>query len=291
MVLLSLFGGIVWLAHPQAAPTDRSTGRLHVVAAENFWGGIAQQLGGGHVSVTSIIRDPSADPHLYESNAQNAAMVGAADVVLANGLGYDDFMAKLVNGSPSKTRVTLTAADIVNAPIGADPHLWYDYSYVQSVATNITNAYITHDPAHQSDYHTYAAVFAESLIKLDQTLGYIKQHFTNAPVAYTEPVPGYLLAAAGLSVKTPEGFAKAIEDGDEPSPSDATAMDTLMRSRQVKVLLYNSQATSPVTERVKKEATQAGIPIVGVSETVPAGMSYQTWQLAQLMQLKDALGR
>jgi len=265
---------------------------VQVVAAENFWGNIATQLGGSHVHVTSIITDPSADPHLYESNAKNAAEVSSADVVIVNGLGYDDFMGKLLGGSKNDDRTVITAQTILGVADGANPHLWYDIPHVSEVASKITASYITKDPAHKTDYQHNLAAFNQSLQPLLQTIDHIKQQYGGAPVAYTEPVPGYLLNAAGLSVKTPEGFAKSIEDGDDPSPADAAAMDALMTNKSVRVLLYNAQATSPVTEHVKELAKQAGIPVIGITETLPLNQkSYQSWQAAQLKQLQAALAQ
>lgn len=263
---------------------------LQVVAAENFWGNIASQLGGSHVHVTSIITDPNADPHLYESNAGNAAAVASADVVIVNGEGYDDFMSKLLAGSKNSSRQVLSAQQILGQPDGANQHLWYDIPRVHLVASKITDSYIAKDPVHTADYQHNLAVFLQSLQPLIQTINHIKQQYANVPVAYTEPVPGYLLNDAGLAVKTPEGFAKSIEDGDDPSPADTQAMDNLVTAKAIKVLLYNSQATSPVTEHVKDLAKQATIPVIGVTETLPANeKSYQSWQADQLKQLESAL--
>jgi zinc/manganese transport system substrate-binding protein len=270
--------------------SNSRTSGLQVVAAENFWGNIASQLGGSHVHVKSIITDPSADPHLYESNAGNAAAVSSADVVIVNGEGYDDFMGKLLGGSKNSNRQVLTAQQILGAPDGANQHLWYDIPRVSEVASKITDSYIAKDPSHKADYQHGLTVFDQSLQPLLQTISQIKQQYPGTPVAYTEPVPGYLLNDAGLSVKTPEGFAKSIEDGDDPSPADTEAMDALMTDKGVKVLLYNAQATSPVTEHVKDLAKQAGIPVIGVTETLPTNeKSYQSWQADQLKQLVSAL--
>jgi zinc/manganese transport system substrate-binding protein len=289
-VLIVLAGGVAWLVWPgrQQATVN---GKVNVVAAENFWGDIAVQLGGNHVHVTSIITDPNADPHLYESSAQNASAVAGAQVIIVNGLGYDDFMTKLLSASPNAERTVLTAADILSAPEGSNQHLWYNIPNVPKVASKITDAYIAKDPAHKADYQHNLAVFDDSLQSLNHTIAQIKQKYAGTPVAYTEPVPGYLLQAAGLDVKTPEGFAKSIEDGDDPSPADANAMDTLMTTKAVKVLLYNAQATSPVTEHVKDLAKQAGIPVIGVTETLPPSeKSYQSWQQSQMNELLRALG-
>lgn len=285
-----IIGGVIYLARPAQIPMV-SDGKLQVVAAENFWGNIAQQLGGKYVQVTSIISNPNLDPHLYESNAIDAAAVSSSNVVIVNGLGYDDFMNKLINGSNHPGQQVITAAQVLNEPQGSNQHLWYDIPRINQIAAKITGSYIISDPIHKQQYQGYLSAFDKSMQKLDRTITFIKLRYAGTPVAYTEPVPGYLLSAAGLDVKTPEGFAKSIEDGDEPSPADAYAMDKLMIDKSVKVLLYNAQATSPVTENVKLLARQHNIPVLGVTETMPPHeKSYQSWMQSVLNQLLKMLG-
>jgi zinc/manganese transport system substrate-binding protein len=265
---------------------------VRVVAAENFWGDIVRQIGGSHVSVKSIISDPSADPHQYESDARNAADVADARVVVVNGLGYDDFMSKLLGATNHAGRVVLTVADVLHVS-GADanPHLWYDIPRISEVARAIESELAAADPADKAVFATNRAAFDASLEPLLRTIDEITRKYPGAPVAYTERVPQYVLDAAGLSVKTPPGFARAIEDGNEPSPGDAQTMYDLVTQHRIRVLLYNAQATSPVTQHVQDLARRAGIPVVAVTETLPHGTaSYQVWQENQLTEILRALG-
>lgn len=265
---------------------------VRVVAAENFWGDIAKQIGASHVSVTSIIDDPSSDPHLYESNARDAAVLAAANVVIENGLGYDDFMDKLLAASPNSSRQNLSVAKILNASSNANPHLWYDLQRVPEAAAKMELAMEVADPTHKADYQANLKAFDNSLKPILEAIAMIKLRHAGAPVAYTERVPGYLLEAAGLSIKTPTGFAQSIEDGNDPSPADALAMEQLISGHQIKVLIYNSQATSPVSLHIRELATKAGIPVIGVSETLPKSeKNYQSWQLDQVSQLRQALDK
>ena len=289
IVALALIAGIAGIII-HSNKSSQNTNGLQVVAAENFWGNIAQQLGGPYVHVTSIITDPNADPHLYESSAKDASEVASAKVVIVNGLGYDDFMNKLLGASNVSGRQVLTAQQILQEPNGSNQHIWYNIPRVDEVAAQITNAYVAKDPAHKTAYQRNLVTFDQSLQPLLATINQIKQTYGGTPVAYTEPVPGYMLEAAGLDVETPEGFAKSIEDGTDPSPADASTMDALMTNNSVKVLLYNAQATSPVTEHVKTLADQAGIPVIGVTETLPANKtSYQSWMASELQELQSAL--
>ena len=278
-------------SHP--ASSASTTGKaVNVVAAENFWGNVTQQLGGSHVKVKSIISDPSADPHLYESDAADAEAIANAHLVIENGLGYDEFIDKLLSASEKSGRVVISAAKVL-AVTGstANPHLWYDLPRVPAVAQAIAGELEAIDPADKALFAANLSTFEGSLRPITDAIATIKAKYPHAPVAYTERVPGYLLAAAGLDVKTPPRFAQAIEDGNEPSPGDAQEMDTLMTDHGVKALLYNSQATSAVTAHVQDLARRATIPVVGITETLPAKeASYQSWQLHQVQALLAALG-
>jgi zinc/manganese transport system substrate-binding protein len=292
LVVIAIVVAVPVILSRKTNPTSANSGAVNVVAAENFWGNIAAQIGGNHVNVTSIITDPSTDPHLYESDASDAAKVAAADLVITNGLGYDDFMSKLMSASSNKSRLVLTASQILGiSGANANPHLWYNIPRVPLVAAKIEQSLAAKDPADKSLFENNLAKFNASLGPISDTISKIKAKYAGAPVAYTEPVPGYLLATAGLSIKTPESFAIAIEDGNDPSPADNATMENFMTSKAVKVLLYNSQATSPVTQHIRDLARQNNIPVIGVSETLPAGeKTYQSWQLDQTKALLNALG-
>jgi zinc/manganese transport system substrate-binding protein len=265
--------------------------RVKVVAAENFWGDIASQVGGGNASVTSIISDPTADPHQYESDARDAAAVADADLVIVNGAGYDDFVSKLLSSTSHKGRVVLTVADLLHAGNDANPHLWYDLPRIPEVARAIESALARAEPSDRAGFEANLATFLASLAPLDRIVGTIKTKYAGAPVAYTERVPRYLLDAAGLTVASPPGFARAIEDGNEPSAGDTQSMDDLISNHRVRVLLYNAQATSAVTKHVQDLAHSAGVAVVGVTETMPKNEpSYRSWQQHQLEALLRALG-
>jgi zinc/manganese transport system substrate-binding protein len=271
---------------------SRSGSGLAVVAAENVYGDIAQQIGGPHVHVTSILSDPNADPHLFEPGSSNGLAVAEAKVVIQNGLGYDAFMTKLENASPNSKRSVLTIADVLGIHgRDANPHLWYDVPALARIAGAIATQLEQADPAHASAYRTGLATFAGTLGPLRREVARIRASFGGSPVAYTEPVPGYLIAAAGLKNLAPTDFTRAIEEGTEPSPQAVAAMNALMTEKRVKVLLYNSQAVSPITSRVRAAAEDAQIPVIGVTETLPPKLTFQQWQLGQARQLAAALAQ
>jgi len=263
---------------------------VEVVAAENFWGNIASQLGGREVSVISLITNPNADPHLFETDAADAAKLAQARVIIENGAGYDGWMSSLL-GADSGHPEIVNAGNVLHVT-GSDPnpHLWYDIPKVPEMAAAISAAFTKADPKDASDFRRNLRRFDTSLDPLTALLASIRSQFAGAPVAYTERVPGYALAVAHLAVKTPEGFARSIEDGEDPGPADTLAMEQLLTKHRIDVLLYNVQTVTPVTTQVRALAKKSGIAVVGVSETMPASdHTYQQWQLSQLTALLHAL--
>lgn len=267
-------------------------GRLDVVAAENVYGDIAAQIGGPRISITSILTDPNADPHLFEPGTSSGLAVAKAKVVLQNGLGYDAFMTKLEDAAPSSDRITVTIADVLGVHgKGANPHLWYDVPQVGRIGKAIAGALERADPGHAAGYRTRLDRFRQSFGPLRREVASMRARFDGAPVAYTEPVPGYLVTAAGLRNLAPGSFTRSIEDGSEPSPSALADMEALIRKHRIRVLLYNSQAVSPITKRLRDAARSARIPVVPVTETLPAGESFQQWQLGQARAIAAALAQ
>jgi zinc/manganese transport system substrate-binding protein len=267
-------------------------GRVAVVAAENAYGSIAAQIGGRHVAVTSILRDPAADPHLFTADTGTGLEVARAALVIQNGAGYDTFMGKLEDAAPSGRRVVVTVADALGIHAAdANPHLWYDVPRLDRVAAAIAAGLERADPRHRPAYRAGLVRFQRRLAPLRRAVAAIRVRDGGAPVAYTEAVPGYLLAAAGLRNLTPPAFARAIENGSEPTASAVADMTGLLTGHRVRALLVNTQAISPITSRIRSEAVAAGIPVVGVTETLPAGETFQAWQLRQARALARALGR
>jgi zinc/manganese transport system substrate-binding protein len=265
---------------------------ITVVAGTNVWGDITKQIGGDHVNVTSIVSDPNTDPHAYEADAKTGAAISKAQLVVENGLGYDDFMDKLVAASPNSNRVVLNAADVMKlSGPDANPHIWYDIAKVPDVASAIAEQLGKLDPADAGTFTANAKTFTDNLAPLSAAIANIKTKYPGAPIGYTERVAGYLVEAAGLKLATPPSFAQSIEDGNDPSVADTQGMDAAITGKAIKVLLYNGQVTSPATDAVKQLAQSNGIPVVGVTETLPpTDKNFQAWQLRQINEITTALG-
>ena len=267
-------------------------GPIQVVAGENFWGDVVSQIGGSHVHVTSVISSPQDDPHEYESSSRNAIAVATSRLVVENGVGYDDFMGKLVDSSGAHPAVIDVAHVLGVSGTNPNPHLWYDVDRLPQVAAKIAAELAAIDPKDKAEFEANATAFDAALQPWRDVIAQIRREFAGTEIAYTERVPGYLVELAGLKLGTPATFSQAVEDGSDPSPADTVAFDDAIRSRSVKVLLYNAQVTDAQTTEIKKLATDSGVPIVGVTETMPPGYHHlQDWQVAQARALLAALQR
>jgi zinc/manganese transport system substrate-binding protein len=274
-----------------SAPSS-SHGKIGLVAGENFWGNIAAQIGGDRVAVKSLISDSGADPHEYESTVEDAAAVAGAKVVVANGVGYDDFLSKLVSASPSGDRTVLTVSDIGGVHgANPNPHLWYNPTYVIKAAQAIEAALAKESPADASMFQANLKTFLSGEQRVVDVTNRIKAKYVGQAVAYTERVPGYLVAAAGLKLGTPLSFSLALEDGNDPSPRDNAAFEQALTKHTVRVLIYNAQVTDAATKHLRDLARSSGVPVVSMTETLPSTEpNFQTWQARQAGELLAALG-
>ena len=272
-------------------PTPSSSSTvLNVVAGENFWGSIATQLGGTHVNVTSIVTDPNADPHQYESSTQDARVFAQANYVILNGAGYDTWGQKLLAANPVSGRKIFTVADLLGKHEGDNPHFWYNPDYVEQVANQITKDYQALDPADSAYFTQQRTAFETALNAYHQRIAEIKAKFAGQKVGSTENIFVYLANALGLDLISPPEFMQAVAEGNDPPASSVVAFEQQVRQKQMTVLVYNVQTITNVTNTIKQLASQQNIPTVGVSETIqPADASFQEWQTAQLLVLQNAL--
>jgi len=261
---------------------------VKVVASENFYGDLAQQIGGANVEVTSILTNPDQDPHLFEASASTARNLASAKVVIVNGADYDPWMEKLLSANKAPGRKEIVVAKLVHKKSGDNPHLWYDPATIQAFAKVFAAELSSMDPAHKADYAHGAGRLAESLKPLEAKLAEMKEKYAGQPVTASEPVFGYMAQALGLKMRN-ERFQLAVMNDTEPSASDIAAFENDLKNHKVKVMLYNSQASDPAVQRLVGIARQSNVPVVGVTETKPAGENYQEWMLDQLNVLDRAL--
>ena len=262
--------------------------KIEVVAAENFYGNVAQQIGGDRVSVVSILNNPDQDPHLFEVSPAVIRQVAAAQVVLYNGAGYDPWVEQMLSATSKPGRVAIVAADLMHRKGGDNPHLWYDPATMPSVARALATALAAADPAHKDDYARRLATFIASLGPLNAKIAAIRDKYAGTTVTATEPVFGNMAEALKLTMAN-ERFQLAIMNDTEPSARDVAAFERDLNDRKVRVLFYNKQAPTKLVEHLIELARASKIPVVGITETAPAGSSYQDWMLMQLDETERAL--
>jgi zinc/manganese transport system substrate-binding protein len=259
-----------------------------IVAAENFYGDVAQQLAGAGVTVSSILSNPDQDPHLFEASPSVARLLAGAAIVIYNGADYDPWMAKLMAASRLPDRKVIIVADLVHRKPGDNPHLWYDPPTMPAYARALAAELSERDPTHKSDYDRRLRVFLASLQPLEAKIAELRHKYGGIDVTATEPVFGYMSAALGFRMRNGR-FQLAVMNGAEPRASDVAAFETDLRKHAVRLLFYNSQATDAAAQRLVRIALQSKIPVVGVTETEPAGNNYQDWIMSELDAVAQAL--
>jgi zinc/manganese transport system substrate-binding protein len=273
-------------------PDERpASGKLRVVAAENFWGSIAQQLGGDQVQVSSIVVNPDTDPHSYEPTAADARSVAGARMAIVNGIGYDRWASQLLGASASNKRTVLDVGEMLGLKAGDNPHQWYSPRYVHAVVAQIAADYVRLRPS-QAGYFAKRekALEREGFARYDALIARIRAQYAGVAVGYSESIFQPLGEALGLKLLTPASFAKAIAEGSEVSAQDKQTVDRQLVGRQVKVWVENTQNLTPDVQRASEEARHTHIPIVTIAETLtPASDTFEQWQVAQLERLRDAL--
>ena len=272
-------------------PASGSTGKvLQVIAAENFWGSIAAQLGGSRVSVTSILTNPNADPHEYESSIADARAFGSADYVILNGAGYDDWAKRLLRANPNPSRRLFTVADLVGVRQGDNPHIWYNPAWVERVADRITADYKAIDAADAAAFDQQRVRLATDLQPYHDEIASLHRRHSGVKVGSTESIFVYLAQALGLDLISPPAFMQAISEGNDPAARDVATFNAQIQARTIWVLVYNKQTATAVTADLQHRAVQNGIPVVGITETLtPPSATFQEWQGEQLRLLSNAL--
>ena len=274
------------LAVAAAAPAQP----IKIVAAENVYGDIARQIGGDEVAVTSILTNPDQDPHEFEASPSTARALGDATIVVYNGADYDPWAQKLLSASPSPSRKIVSVAELLGKKPGDNPHVWYDPRAVSALARTLAETLAALDPAHEAEYRSRLATFEKSMTPLAGQFAGLRWKYLGTPVTATEPVFGYMADALGLDMRHPR-FQLAVMNDTEPSAAEIGEFETDLRSKAVRVLIYNSQTSDALTRRMRMIAQQAGVPVVGVSETEPKGKDYQEWMGSQLDAVDRALAR
>jgi len=277
-------------ATSSAMTTVASMSPIQVVAAENFWGSLVSQLGGTRTQVVSIVTDPNADPHEYESNSADAQAIANAAFVIVNGAGYDDWALKLIAASNTPNQVVLNVANLLGKKEGDNPHFWYSPYYVNDTVKAVYSDLISIDPADTAYFTQQYASLNASLGVYNERISEIREQFGGAKVASTESIFVYLANATNLDLVSPPAFMDAVAEGNDPPAQSIVQFEQLIQNGTVTVLVYNAQTVTPLTQSIKAMAAAKGIPIVPVTETIqPPDVPFQVWMNAELINLQNAL--
>jgi zinc/manganese transport system substrate-binding protein len=289
--LLVLAAGCSTADSSTAAARNGQGQKIVVVAAENFWGSIARQLGGTHITETSIITNPNTDPHEYEPTATDARTMASAQLVIVNGIGYDPWAPKLLAANPVQGRRTLTVGDLLGLKPGGNPHQWYSAAHVRRVIEAITADYRRIDPGDAAYFDSRQNTFeTKTLARYNELVSHIRARYAGTPIGASESIVSPLAGTLGLKMLTPYSFLQAISEGTEPTAQDKATIDAQIKNKQIKIYVYNSQNATPDVAAQVREAKAEGIPVTTVTETLaPAGATFQQWQVTELQGIENAL--
>lgn len=274
---------------PQTAPA--ADGKISVAASTNVYGDVASRVGGDLIEVTSIIDDPSQDPHSFEADARVQLALSKADVVIENGGGYDPFIEQLLADAGTDDRQVVTASLLApgNAEDGFNEHVWFSIPVMQELAASLATTFSSIDPANADRFERNASVLHDELQTLNARAAELNEEFAGAGVAATEPLPGYLLEAMGLVDVTPSDFSEAVEEGSEVSPAALNDMLQLLTFGSVTTLIVNDQTAGPEIRSVLDAAENTGTPVVRIGETLPEGLGYSEWMAATINDIEQAV--
>ncbi len=310
VVIVLVVGGSIgfgFLKNQSTTTGVSPSSTIKIVAAENFWGSLVSQLGGAHVNVTSIVSDPNADPHEYEANPADAEAIADAQYVIINGADYDNWALQIIAASNTPHQVVLNVQQMINTAVNpgcinlpyyavtgcTNPHFWYSPYYVNATVHAMYIDLVSIDPTYKSYYTSqYAALNSSLYTSYMWGEEYIKQNYGGAPVASTESIFAYMANATGLKLISPQGFMEAVAEGNDPSASDVATFQQELEggNSTVRVLVYNEQTVTPLTQSIKALAAQYQVPTIGVTETIqPPNAPFQTWMAGEIYDLTNAL--
>jgi len=304
VILVGTGAGLYFLNQPSSSTSSSSTmgqattsagqmatnTTIQIVAAENFWGSLVSQLGGTHVHVVSIVTDPNADPHEYESSSADAIAIADASYIIVNGAGYDTWALSLIAADNNPNQKVLNVQELIGQSIGANPHFWYSPYYVNDTVHAMYSDLLSIDPTNAAYYHQQYVALNASLGVYNERIDEIRQQFGGTKVASTESIFVYLANATGLDLISPPAFMEAVAEGNDPPAQSVVQFEQQIDSGNVSVLVYNEQTVTPLTQSIKALAAQHNVPIIGVTETIqPPDVQFQVWMNGELLALQNAL--
>lgn len=273
-------------AESESTSGSDSSEKIKVVAAEDFYGEVAEAVGGDQVEVTSIINKPNMEPHEFEPTPANAKTVESADVVIYNGLGYDPWMDDLADSGNDKA-VLRVSEDVMDKKDGDNEHQWYNPETMPKLADEVADQLAKIDPDHEKDFKQNAEDYKASIAPVKDLVDELSQSSDHQRVDVSEPVFDYMIEALGYETGN-DHFKQAVEEGTDPSPKDIAQMQEDIEQKKIAFFVNNVQESSPTVEKMVSLAEENDVPVIDVTETLPEGKDYKTWMLDILNQVKEA---
>lgn len=286
---MKLFTSILTLFAFMLSASVGYSSPIKVLAAENFYGSLATEIGGKYISVSSIINNPDADPHLFSTSVQTAKDVSDAQVIIYNGADYDPWMAQMLASQSNNNKLAvINVAELVGVRSGDNPHIWYKPETFPTLAKNLTILFSQLEPQHKATFESNLEKFNQNYEKVYQLIDMIKTQYKGTPVSATEPVYGYMADALGFKMEGLD-FQWLTMNDSEPSPKVMAAFASMIKKKNIRIMYENGQVNNPNVQTVLSLAQKNNIPVVQVSETLPEGISTTTWVKNSLQQTLDAL--
>jgi zinc/manganese transport system substrate-binding protein len=264
-----------------------TTSRLNIVAAENFYGQLAKEIGGNNTNVNSIVSNPNADPHLFAITTNTRKQIQGAQIIIYNGANYDGWMDQILQSQKNLTVINVAHLMHLDRP-NVNPHLWYKPDTMPTLATYLAGLLIKIDTIHKTEYEVNLAKFLADNKNVQAKIAALKTKYNNTNVTATEPVFNYMAEAIGLQMQGLD-FQWKIMNDTEPSPKMLSEYLDLLNKHKVKLLFYNNQVTEGTTQNILAYARKNNIPVVGINETMPQNISINSWLINHLNQTELAL--
>lgn len=265
------------------AQTEQIT-PIEVVASVNQWGSLAEQIGGVHVKVTSILSSTDVDAHDFEPKTDDIGKLQQAQVAVSNGAGYDVWAVRNLN----KDTVSVSAAQMVGAIEGDNPHLWFSSDARNAMAKELADTYSRIMPTQKKYFSNKLTAWNRREKKIEKDMKAFSDTHKNSSYAATEPVAYYLLSDMGFTDNTPEGYLQSTGTGSEPTPDDLQEFQELLEKHKVDVLINDTQSASDATNTLTGTAYKSDVPVLDISEQMPSDCkSLTSWIRSLILSLND----
>ncbi|MDO4252635.1 MAG: zinc ABC transporter substrate-binding protein [Rothia sp. (in: high G+C Gram-positive bacteria)] len=279
-----------------------------VLTTTNVYADLVRQVAKDAVEVKAIINSSSQDPHSYEASSADRLAVKDADLVVLNGGGYDQFLEDMagvdrqdqavLNVVKISGKVTeeeyeqLTQAHTEQEHQDHDhadfnEHLWYDLPSMKKLVASLADQLSQLLPQEEENFRQAAEDLNKKLTDLEEQCSQIAAQ--GKSYLATEPVPAYLLDAAGFQDQTPADLTSAVESGSDIAPLTLQEAKDALKDGSVSLLAYNEQTATAQTQQILAAAQEAKTAHVSFTETLPEGQTYLGWMEENISNIKKAV--